>query len=77
MGGVSYEVLVRGNSLALDVGFLGLANVTLVRCEGGPLLFDTGHYANRTALVEGLARSGLRPDEVPKVFLSTCTSTTA
>lgn len=70
MEDVRYEVIVRGNNLAVGVGFLGLANITLVHCKGGPVLFDTGHHSNRPAVIEGLARRGLEPGDVPIVFLS-------
>jgi N-acyl homoserine lactone hydrolase len=65
-----YDIIVHGNNLALKDGFLGLANLTLVFCEGGPLLFDVGHYTNRPALLAGLARHRLEPADVPLVFLS-------
>lgn len=67
---VAYDVIVRGNNLALRDGFLGLANITLVFSADGPLLFDTGHHGNRPALLAGLARHGLGPADVKAVFLS-------
>ncbi len=70
MDEAGYEVIVRGSNLVLGTGFLGLANITLIRCEGGPVLFDTGHHVNRPALVEALARRGLEPTDIKKVFLS-------
>ena len=33
-------------------------------------MFDVGHTPNRDALVDGLARHGLKPSDVPRVFLS-------
>lgn len=66
----SYEIIVKGNNLATRAGSLGLANLTLVFTEPGPMLFDVGHYGNRTALVEGLDRYGLSPADLASVFLS-------
>ncbi len=67
---VGYDIIVKGNNLALRDGFLGLANATLVFTDDGPLLFDTGHYCNRPALLNGLKRHGMAPGDVRAVFLS-------
>lgn len=67
---VDYDVIVRGNNLGLRDGFLALANITLVATGDGPVLFDTGHYCNRPALLKGLARHGMEPGDVRAVFLS-------
>jgi glyoxylase-like metal-dependent hydrolase (beta-lactamase superfamily II) len=66
----TYEILVPGNSLEWSGGFLGFANLTLVTTSEGTLLFDTGHYINRGALVAALAARGMVPGDVNKVFLS-------
>ena len=68
--GIEYEVIVKGNNLSLRDGFLALANVTLIATPDGPVLFDTGHYCNRPALLKGLARHGLEPRAIKAVFLS-------
>jgi glyoxylase-like metal-dependent hydrolase (beta-lactamase superfamily II) len=65
-----YEILVHGNSLRLRDGFLGIANITLIRGAEGPLLVDTGGYASRYNLVNALKQRGLEPDDVRVVFLS-------
>jgi glyoxylase-like metal-dependent hydrolase (beta-lactamase superfamily II) len=67
---VDYDVIVKGNSLSLREGFLALANATLVFTPDGPVLFDVGHYVNRPALINGLARHDLAPADVRAVFLS-------
>ena len=67
---VDYEIIVKGNNLALQDGFLALANATLVATTDGPLLFDTGHYCNRPALLNGLRRRGMLPGDIRAVFLS-------
>jgi len=67
---IDYEVIVKGNNLALREGFLALANVTLVSTPDGPILFDVGHYCNRPALLNGLARRGVAPGALAAVFLS-------
>lgn len=67
---VDYDIIVKGNNLALREGFLRLANATLVFTRDGPLLFDTGHYCNRPSLLNGLNRHGVSPGDVRAVFLS-------
>ena len=67
---IEYDILIQGNNLAYRDGSLGISSVVLVRTEDGPLLFDTGHYGNRRALLRGLERHGLGPADVPRVFLS-------
>jgi glyoxylase-like metal-dependent hydrolase (beta-lactamase superfamily II) len=66
----TYEILVPGNSLEWSGGFLGFANLTLVTTSEGTLLFDTGHYINRAALVAALAARDMAPGDVDEVFLS-------
>ena len=66
----TYEILVSGNSLEWSGGFLGFANLTLVTTSEGTLLFDTGHYINRGALVAALAARDMVPGDIDKVFLS-------
>ena len=67
---VDYEIIVRGNNLALREGYLALANSTLIACDGGPVLFDVGHHCNRLTLLNGLSRQGMTPADVKAVFLS-------
>lgn len=67
---VDYDIVVKGNNIRLSEGFLGLANLTLIYTEAGPMLFDLGHSVNREALVKGLTRRGLKPADIPRVFLS-------
>lgn len=66
----SYDVLVQGNSLRLRDGFLGLSTISLIRTASGPILFDTGGYVTRLALLKALADRGLKPADIPVVFLS-------
>ncbi len=51
-------------------GFLALANLTLIFTPEGPILFDAGHYCNRSELLAGLKRHGLTPADIGSVFLS-------
>jgi N-acyl homoserine lactone hydrolase len=67
---VDYEILVKGNSIRLPEGFIGLANLSLIHTAAGPMVFDVGHAVNRDGLIAGLAARGLRPADVPRVFLS-------
>ena len=67
---LSYEIIVQGNNLKLRDGFLGLANVTLVRAPSGPILVDTGGYVTRLTLLNALKARDLTPADIPLVFLS-------
>jgi N-acyl homoserine lactone hydrolase len=67
---VDYEIVVHGNNLRLRDGFLGLANASLVTCDAGPLLFDVGHYCNRSTLLNALSARGMQPSDIKAVFLS-------
>ena len=67
---VDYQIIVKGNSLGMREGFLALANLTLISTPDGLILFDTGHYSNRSQLLAGLSKRGLTPADVDKVFLS-------
>ena len=66
----SYEILVQGNNLRLKDDFLGIANITLIHGKHGPILFDTGGYISRLGLLKALAARGLKPADIPVVFLS-------
>ena len=67
---IDYDILIQGNNLAYGDGSLGISSVVLLSTDAGPLLFDTGHYGNRAALLRGLKRHRLEPSDVPRVFLS-------
>ena len=67
---IDYKVLVSGNNLSLEGGFLGLANITLIESGDGPIVVDTGHYTNRPALIAALESAGYRPADIPRVFLT-------
>nr|MDJ0624520.1 MBL fold metallo-hydrolase [Desulfocapsaceae bacterium] len=67
---LEYDIIVQGNNLKLANGFLGISNVTLIKCSGGPILVDTGGYTTRLALLDGLKKHGLTPADIPVVFLT-------
>ncbi|MCZ6673167.1 MAG: MBL fold metallo-hydrolase, partial [Verrucomicrobia bacterium] len=67
---VDYDIVVKGNSLRLNEGYLALATLTLIHTENGPIMFDVGHAVNRECLVNALARHDLKPSNIPKVVLS-------
>lgn len=67
---VEYEIIVHGNNLRLSVGYLGMTNITLIHTDQGPMLVDVGQAINRQGLVAGLAKKGLKPSDVPRIFLS-------
>lgn len=67
---VSYTTLIRGNNLALRDGPLAISSVSLVFCEAGPILFDTGQSSARRPLLRALAAQNLAPADIKAVFLS-------
>jgi glyoxylase-like metal-dependent hydrolase (beta-lactamase superfamily II) len=70
MSDVTYEIIVKGNNIRLKTGYLAMTNLTLIQTHKGPLLVDVGHTVNRQALVAELATRGLKPSDVPRIFLS-------
>jgi N-acyl homoserine lactone hydrolase len=66
----TYDVLVQGNSFILDVGGLGISNTTLVTTGDGPIIFDLGSHITRDMIKAGLAQRGLKPSDIPRIFLS-------
>ena len=65
------DIVVPGSSLSFRGGFFGFSVIALLRHPtAGLILFDTGHHSTRPRLLEGLARLGLRPDDIDTVFLS-------
>lgn len=67
---VRYDILLQGSSAMLDVGYIGLTNITLIHAENGPILVDVGHGVNWQGLEKALADRGMTPRDVPKIFLS-------
>lgn len=65
-----HEVLVQGNSLRLRRDFLGIASITLIHCDGGPVLVDTGGYISRLGLIGALKDRELTPSDIRQVFLT-------
>ena len=66
----TYDILLSGNNLRLRHDFLGISSVTLIHGKKGPILFDTGGFISRFGLLEALASRGMRPADIPTVFLS-------
>lgn len=67
---ISHVNLIRGNNLALRDGPLAISSVSLVFCEAGPILFDTGQFTARRHLLRQLAAHDLTAADVKAVFLS-------
>lgn len=67
---LTYEVLVEGNNIKLDGGFLGLSSIVLIEANSTKILIDTGHHVTRMMLVKALEDRGLSPDEIDIVFLT-------
>lgn len=66
----SYKVLVEGNNLRLEGGFLGLSSIVLIESSGKRILVDTGHHVTRLMLLKALEDQGLVPDDIDIVFLT-------
>ena len=67
---VTYRILVKGSNFKFVEGTIGFANLVLVECPDGLILFDTGHYGNRRVLLRGLEAAGLTPGDISGVVLS-------
>lgn len=68
--GPDYTVLVQGNNVRLEGGFLGLSSIVLVEADGKRILVDTGHHVTRLMLLDALKERGLSPDDIDIVFLT-------
>jgi glyoxylase-like metal-dependent hydrolase (beta-lactamase superfamily II) len=66
----TYTVLVEGNNLRLDGGFLGLSSIVLIESDGNKILVDTGHHVTRLMLLKALKERGLTPEDVDIVLLT-------
>lgn len=64
------QILLPGIPARSARGFLGYCTVALLRSEEGWLLFDTGHYGDRSLLLEALSKAGLSPIDIRYVVLS-------
>ena len=70
-GGYEVEILVQGYpGKTTGHGGLGWSTVTLLRGHGRVAVLDTGPFSVRTPITEGLARHGLRPEDVTDLLLS-------
>lgn len=67
---VDYEIIVKGNNLRLEGGYLGMTNLTLINTNDGYMLVDVGQTVNRQGLVAALKQRGLTPKDIRRVFLS-------
>lgn len=63
------DVILAGFPGRTNRGVLGFCNVTLVQAEKN-ILFDTGHFADRSLLISELRKRGLKPRDVDIVILS-------
>jgi len=66
----NYDIVVMGSSVKLDVGFIGISNITLIEVADGYILFDVGGPVTRDMLIKGLRDRGISPSDITKVFLS-------
>ena len=62
---IDYDIVVQGNSLRLPEGFIGLANLSLIRAPAGPLLFDVGQPRTATASLTASPGMASRRPTVP------------
>jgi glyoxylase-like metal-dependent hydrolase (beta-lactamase superfamily II) len=65
-----YSVLVEGNNVRLEGGFLGLSSIVLIESNGKRILVDTGHHVTRLMLLKALEDRGLTPDDIDFVLLT-------
>lgn len=66
----SLKILLCGVPAKSDRGWLGYCTVVLLRLGSGWALFDTGHYSDRSQLLESLKAVGVAPQEVQHVICS-------
>lgn len=70
-GAISIDILVTGYpGKSVCHGGLGWSTIALLRGSDRVALIDVGAFAQRTLLIEGLARNGLRPADVTDVVLT-------
>lgn len=65
-----YTILVEGNNVRLEGGFLGLSSIVLVESAGKRILVDTGHHVTRLMLLKALKNRGLTPEDIDIVLLT-------
>ena len=65
-----YKILLPGVPVTSRRGALGWSSVVLFRAGNANILFDTGSYGDRKALLEGLGALGLGPGDVSCIFAS-------
>lgn len=64
------HILLPGIPARSGRGFLGYCTIALLSSEEGWLLFDTGHYGDRSLLLDALAKESLSPADIRYVVLS-------
>lgn len=64
------QVLLHGVPCKTSRGWLGYCSIVLIPLEEGWALFDTGHYSDRSLLLQVLKRIGLSPLDIRSVFVS-------
>jgi N-acyl homoserine lactone hydrolase len=70
-GDYDIDILVHGYpGKAVCHGGLGWSTIALLRGNGRVALVDVGSFAQRQLVVDGLARHGLKPDDVTDVLLT-------
>jgi len=63
------RVLLKGYSLMTSRGLLGFCSIVFIKGEKN-LIFDTGHWMDRTKLKETLKQNDIDPDSIHGVILS-------
>lgn len=64
------EILLPGIPGRSSRGWFGYCTVILFPLANRWAIFDTGHYSDRTVLLEALGAKGIGPDEIGTVVLS-------
>lgn len=63
-------ILMNGVSLKTNRGSLGFCNVSLIKDKDDFIVFDTGHYGDRTVLLEAFQKYKISCNKVKYVILS-------
>ena len=67
---VKIDLLIPGLPAKTDHFLFGICSLLLLRVAGRTILFDTGPFRVRAALIEALKARGLTPKDIDTVFLT-------
>jgi glyoxylase-like metal-dependent hydrolase (beta-lactamase superfamily II) len=67
---ISFEILLPGIPVTTTRGGLGWCTIVLIQQGAKKILFDTGSYNTRPALIGALKKRGFSPEDIDTVFIS-------